>query len=78
MTALATGLALLPLVVGGKKPGHEHRSLRWFPGGTPRFLVRVRFAGKPAMHDEILSKLVCHNLTGAVGAIYELGISPEF
>ena len=23
MTALATGLALLPLVIGGNKPGHE-------------------------------------------------------
>ncbi len=23
MTALATGLALLPIVVGGNKPGHE-------------------------------------------------------
>jgi hypothetical protein len=34
--------------------------------------------GKPAMRNEILAKLVCHDLCCLTSAMYEMGINPVF
>ena len=43
MTALATGLALIPLVVAGSIPGHEieHPMASWSSAGCSRHVVNL-------------------------------------
>jgi hypothetical protein len=38
----------------------------------------VRSKGKPAMRNEVLAKLVCHNLCCLISAMYEMGVNPVF
>ena len=43
-----------------------------------KFGDAVRSKGETAQVNELLCKVLCHNLCVLVGAIYELGIEPAF
>jgi hypothetical protein len=38
----------------------------------------VRSQGDLAMANEVLAKLVCHNLCCLISAMYEMGVNPVF
>ena len=38
----------------------------------------VRSKGDLAMKNEVLAKLVCHNLCCLISAMYEMGVNPVF
>ena len=38
----------------------------------------VRSEGELAMRNEVLAKLVCHNLCCLISAMYEMGVNPVF
>jgi transposase len=42
-----------------------------------KFGDSVRSKNRTAMENEILAKLVCHNLSCLIHTMYELGISPD-
>ena len=44
-------------------------------------LIPLRTAlalGSPAMKNEVLAKLVCHNIACLISAMNELGVDPQF
>ena len=43
-----------------------------------KFGSRIRSKSAHAMVNEVLCKVLCHNLCVLVQSIYELGIEPEF
>jgi hypothetical protein len=44
----------------------------------PKFGDSVRSKGELAMMNEVLAKLVCHNLCCLISAMYEMGVNPVF
>jgi transposase len=43
-----------------------------------KFGERLKSKTKKAQINELLCKVLCHNLCCVIGAIYELGVEPEF
>jgi len=43
-----------------------------------KFGDALRSKGTVAQHNEVLRKVLCHNLCCRVASIYELGIEPTF
>jgi hypothetical protein len=43
-----------------------------------KFGDSVRSKGELAMRNEVLAKLVCHNLCCLISAMYEMGVNPVF
>jgi hypothetical protein len=43
-----------------------------------KFRDHVRSKGDVAMTNEVLCKVVCHNICVLIQEMYELGIEPEF
>ncbi len=43
-----------------------------------KFGDAVRSRTKLAMKNEVLCKILCHNLCVLIGAMHELGIQPDF
>jgi hypothetical protein len=41
-------------------------------------VIQLRSKGELAMKNEVLAKLVCHNLCCLISAMYEMGVSPVF
>lgn len=57
---------------------HCHRA-RHEVGRIPTSLARmVRAEGDTAQVNELLCKLLCHNLCCVIQSMYELGVEPEF
>ncbi len=42
-----------------------------------KFGDSVRFKNDTAMKNEVLAKLICHNLSCLIHTMYELGIEPD-
>ena len=49
-----------------------------FSAMKPKFGESLRSKTTLAMTNEILAKVVCHNLTCVIHTMYELGIDPDF
>jgi hypothetical protein len=43
-----------------------------------KFLDHVRGKNDVAMKNEVLCKILCHNVCCLISAFYELGIEPDF
>jgi hypothetical protein len=43
-----------------------------------KFADSLRSKGELAMRNELLVKLVCHNLSCLISAMYEMGVDPLF
>jgi hypothetical protein len=45
---------------------------------APKFRDHVRSKTDVAMQNEVLCKILCHNICCVIQAMYELGIEPTF